>query len=61
MALKFAKLGSELILWDIDKESLDQTARDVSRLGARVHVYQVDVSDYGSVATTADKVRDRCR
>ena len=58
MALKFAKLGSELVLWDIDKDSLDQTTRDVSRLGSRVHSYQVDVSDYGSVATTADKVLD---
>lgn len=58
MALKFARLGSELVLWDIDKESLERTGRDVQRLGARVHTYVVDVSDYGSVATTADKVLD---
>ena len=58
LALKFAPLGAVLVLWDIDKESVERTAREVRSLGGRATADRVDVSEYNRVLTAADKVRE---
>ena len=54
---KFAKLGCELILWDVNKEGNEQTATQVKRLGAKVQAYVVDLSNREDVYKVADMVR----
>eukprot|EP00061_Rhincodon_typus_P017266 g45882.t1 len=56
-ALEFAKRNANLVLWDINQESNEETAEKVRQLGARVHTYTCDVSKRGSVYRTADLVR----
>ena len=58
MAFKFAELDARLVLWDIDKEKVERTARDVQARGGRATAYHVDVSEYARVLTTAERVRD---
>ncbi len=45
MAKLFAKAGCKLILVDIDKVTLEKTAKEISTLGAEVQSYVADVSD----------------
>ncbi|XP_067888148.1 retinol dehydrogenase 10-like [Heterodontus francisci] len=56
-ALEFAKRKANLVLWDINQESNEETAEKVRQLGARVYTYTCDVSKRGSVYRTADLVR----
>lgn len=44
-AIAFAEAGAELVLADIDREGVAQTAEACAALGARVDVQQVDVAD----------------
>ena len=53
---KFAKLGCELILWDVNKEGNEQTATQVKRLGAKVQAYVVDLSNREDVYKVAEMV-----
>jgi len=61
MALEFAKLGTVLVLWDINQEGLKETARQVKERGdTRVHCYLCDCSDKAEVYTVADQVNKCC-
>ena len=53
---RFAKLGCELVLWDVNKEGNDQTAAQVKRLGVKVQAYEVDLSKREDVYKVADMV-----
>jgi len=57
MAVRFAELGSELILWDINTEGNEGTAEIVREKGADVHSYTVDLSDRNAIYATAEKVK----
>lgn len=48
--------GAELIIWDINKETAEEAASDLSRLG-KVTVYQVDVSNMEQVTSVAEAVK----
>ncbi|KAM4622466.1 retinol dehydrogenase 10-like [Discoglossus pictus] len=56
-ALEFAKKGAILVLWDIDKEGNEDTAREVRHLGSKAYVYTCDVSCRESVYKTAERVK----
>ncbi len=56
MALRFAELGSELILWDINTSGNEQTAKEVRNRGAKVSSYTVDLSNREKVYEIANKV-----
>lgn len=58
MAIIFAELGATLILWDINKDSVEKTARQIREHGGQARAYHVDVSEYSRVLTTAEKVRE---
>jgi len=53
---RFAKLGCELVLWDVNKEGNEQTAAQVKRLGVKVQAYEVDLSKREDVYKVADMV-----
>ncbi|XP_075854853.1 estradiol 17-beta-dehydrogenase 11 [Microcebus murinus] len=56
-AYEFAKLKSKLVLWDINKHGIEETAAECKRLGARVHAYVVDCSDREDIYSSAKKVK----
>jgi all-trans-retinol dehydrogenase (NAD+) len=58
MALRMAREGGNLILWDIHEANLDKARREVGDVAGReVHGYVCDVSDREAVYATAEKVR----
>ncbi|XP_006266562.1 epidermal retinol dehydrogenase 2 [Alligator mississippiensis] len=58
MALKFARLGAVLVLWDIDPEGNKETGRLAKEAGAvRVHTYTCDCSKREEVYKVADQVK----
>ncbi|XP_006885380.1 PREDICTED: estradiol 17-beta-dehydrogenase 11 [Elephantulus edwardii] len=56
-AYEFSKLKSKLVLWDINKHGLEETATECKRLGAKVHTYVVDCSNREDIYATAKKVK----
>ncbi|XP_054841260.1 epidermal retinol dehydrogenase 2-like isoform X2 [Eublepharis macularius] len=58
MALKFAKLGATLVLWDINQEGNKETARLARENGGvRVHDYTCDCSKKQEIYRVADQVK----
>ncbi|XP_055968001.1 epidermal retinol dehydrogenase 2 isoform X2 [Sorex fumeus] len=56
LALKFARLGSVLVLWDINKEGNEETLRLAREAGAaQVHAYTCDCSRKEEVYRVADQ------
>ncbi|XP_070533751.1 epidermal retinol dehydrogenase 2-like [Ptychodera flava] len=58
LALKFAKLGSVLVLWDIDSDSVEATEREIRELGAKASSYKVDCSSRDAVYKNAEMVKE---
>jgi len=50
--------AKQLVIWDIDKDRLDETTREFLTLHFVVHPYIVDVSDLEQVIVMAGKVRN---
>ncbi|NXB14452.1 RDHE2 dehydrogenase, partial [Rhagologus leucostigma] len=58
LAVKFARLGATLVLWDINQEGLNYTVRLAKENGAgRVHSYICDCSKRQDVYRVADQVK----
>lgn len=61
LALKFASLGSVLVLWDINKEGTEETCEMARAAGAtRVYAYTCDCSQREEVYRVADEVNLEC-
>jgi all-trans-retinol dehydrogenase (NAD+) len=59
MALKAARLGSTVVVWDVDEDGLADVLKDLRRCTARgTHGYVCDVSDPQAVAATATTVTE---
>ncbi|MCK5168397.1 MAG: SDR family NAD(P)-dependent oxidoreductase, partial [Bacteroidales bacterium] len=59
MANKILNLGaSKMILWDINKENLEITTKQLKESGFDVYSYIVDVANLEMVKQTAQKVKD---
>ncbi|NXM98199.1 DHB11 dehydrogenase, partial [Sylvia borin] len=56
-ALEFAKRQSRLVLWDINKHGVEETAAECQKLGATVQTFVVDCSKREDIYSTADKVK----
>ena len=56
MSIQFAKRGCNLILWDINLESIEETAEDVKKFGVSAYTYQIDLSKREEVNRTASHV-----
>uniref|UniRef100_A0A8C8YX02 Short chain dehydrogenase/reductase family 16C member 5 n=1 Tax=Prolemur simus TaxID=1328070 RepID=A0A8C8YX02_PROSS len=58
LALRFARLGSVLVLWDVNKEGNEETSKMAWEAGAtRVHAYTCDCSQREEVYRVADQVK----
>ncbi|KAA0723866.1 Epidermal retinol dehydrogenase 2 [Triplophysa tibetana] len=58
MALEFSRLGARLVLWDINEEGNNETARMVRDMhGARAYAYTCDCSDREEVYRVASQVK----
>lgn len=56
-ALEFAKLQSILVLWDINKDGIEETAEECKKLGAKAFTYVVDCSKRSEIYAAAEKVK----
>uniref|UniRef100_A0A8C5M9K3 17beta-estradiol 17-dehydrogenase n=1 Tax=Leptobrachium leishanense TaxID=445787 RepID=A0A8C5M9K3_9ANUR len=56
-AYEFAKRQSILVLWDINKNGVTETAEECRRLGATAHIYVVDCSKRLDIYNAAEKVK----
>ncbi|XP_068259424.1 estradiol 17-beta-dehydrogenase 11-like [Nyctibius grandis] len=56
-AFEFAKRQSRLVLWDINKHGVEDTAAECERLGATVHAFVVDCSKREEIYSAAEKVK----
>lgn len=58
LALQFARLGSVLVLWDLNQEANEETRQMAREAGAtRVHAYTCDCSRKEEVYRVADQVK----
>lgn len=63
MAIRFAKLGAKVIIWDLNLAGLEETAKMVEELRSKrenvgkCHYYQVDISNRFAVYATAERIR----
>ncbi|CAD7672002.1 unnamed protein product [Nyctereutes procyonoides] len=58
LALRFARLGSVLVFWDINKEGNEDTCRMAREAGAtRVYAYTCDCSQREDIYRVAEQVR----
>lgn len=63
LAIKFAKLGSRVIIWDVNLPGLEETAKMIEELRSerdnvgKCHVYQVDITDRHIVYATAQRIQ----
>ncbi|KAM3877723.1 LOW QUALITY PROTEIN: retinol dehydrogenase 10-A [Diretmus argenteus] len=56
-AQEFTKHGAEVVLWDVNSSSNEQTAKLVREMGGKAHTYMVDVTRPEDVYRKADLVR----
>ncbi|OBS57856.1 hypothetical protein A6R68_11019 [Neotoma lepida] len=56
-AYEFAKRKSRLVLWDINKRGVEETAAECRKLGAIVHVFVVDCSNRMEIYNSVDQVK----
>ncbi|KAM4811619.1 estradiol 17-beta-dehydrogenase 11 [Urocitellus parryii] len=56
-AYEFAKLKSKLVLWDINKHGIEETAAECRKLGAQAYSFVVDCSNREDVYNSANKVK----
>ncbi|XP_040180738.1 17-beta-hydroxysteroid dehydrogenase 13-like [Rana temporaria] len=59
VALEFAKLQSIVVLWDINKEGVEETADLCRKLGAKAHASVVDCSKRNDIYAAAEKVKSQ--
>jgi len=58
VAIKFAKLGSTVVLWDLNQAGMNKTAADIKKVGGRCHTYICDVSNRKAVYEVAQRVKE---
>lgn len=63
MAIRFAKLGAKVIIWDLNLAGLEETAKMIEELRSKrenvgkCHYYQVDISNRFNVYAAADRIK----
>ncbi|XP_014214233.1 estradiol 17-beta-dehydrogenase 11-like [Copidosoma floridanum] len=57
VAVKLAKRGCTLVLWDIDKSGVEETAQVIKESGGKCWAYHCDVTDREVVYNTAKAVK----
>lgn len=55
-AFEFARQGAEVVVSDVDEDSVRETAKDIAAAGGVAHAYTLDVSDPAAVEAFAEEV-----
>lgn len=58
ISLKLARLGAKVVLWDINRDGLEETKRMIEAERGQAWTYECDVTDRFLVYLTADRVRE---
>lgn len=58
MALKFAARGAILVLWDMNGDANEETAKIIKENGGKAYAYKVDITDKNAVYKIANKVKE---
>uniref|UniRef100_A0A914D8R0 Uncharacterized protein n=1 Tax=Acrobeloides nanus TaxID=290746 RepID=A0A914D8R0_9BILA len=58
LAIEFGKLGSRLVLWDINEKWNSETKEILRKQGVEAHAYTVDLSDRKQIYEQAEKVKN---
>lgn len=58
MAIRFARLGATVVIWDVNQQGMDETCRLVRQDGGQARQYVCDVSDRVTVYAVAKKVKE---
>ncbi|XP_032678879.1 estradiol 17-beta-dehydrogenase 11-like [Odontomachus brunneus] len=53
IAIKLAKLGAQVIIWDIDQQGLVEVAEEIKKTGGTCHTYCCDIANKEEVYRTA--------
>ncbi len=56
VAMKFAKLGAKVVLWDINEKANDAVMEEIKAMGGVAHSFKVDCSKRKEIYKTADDV-----
>lgn len=56
-AYEFAKRKSRLVLWDINKHGVEETATECRKLGVTVHAFVVDCSNREEIYNSVNQVK----
>lgn len=56
-ALEMSKLGATCVLWDVNKENNEKTAKDINASGGKAYAYVCDVRSYEDVSQKAGEIR----
>ncbi|KAM6221622.1 17-beta-hydroxysteroid dehydrogenase 13 [Rhynchocyon petersi] len=57
-AYEFAKRKSKLVLWDINKHGVEETAANCQKLGTTAHAYVVDCSNREEIYSSINQVKE---
>ena len=57
VAERFAREGARVVIWDVDAEALDETARRLRELDLDILTEVVDVTDWDAVREAADRAQ----
>ncbi|CAC5380581.1 unnamed protein product [Mytilus coruscus] len=58
IALRFARLGCRLVLWDVNEKGNEETAKQIKALGSYVKTYKIDLSDRDAIYSVAAKTKE---
>ncbi|XP_062991338.1 17-beta-hydroxysteroid dehydrogenase 13-like [Elgaria multicarinata webbii] len=56
-AYEFAKRQSKMVLWDINKQGVEETAEECRKLGTTAHAFVVDCKNRDEIYRAAEKVK----
>ncbi|KPL19510.1 MAG: hypothetical protein AMJ92_02590 [candidate division Zixibacteria bacterium SM23_81] len=59
IALQLAREGASLVCWDIEEESVVQTAREVEAMGSLGLSFRVDVAQFNQVSSAVEQILGR--
>ena len=57
MTLRFADLGAQVVLLDVNKEAIDRVAAEVKAKGHEAHAYQCDLGNREEIYKTASRIK----
>ncbi|GIX99529.1 hypothetical protein CEXT_729301 [Caerostris extrusa] len=57
LALKFAKEGAVLVLWDVDEKGIQNVSSEIKSRGGAAHAYLCDISDNDQVQQVGKRVQ----